>query len=210
MASTRVLALLLCLLASSVDAQRSCGYTYVAMDLSCQSNPTTSMQWTNAAGTEQNPSPTCAYTAVAASATDQTTAPFPGGSLRFNNAVTVRLTRSNGILEALCAAALMCIGPSTVRSQGVNNGDTKLDLLITMPASPTTYSADPQLVNVVGQGGYISPTSTVLQALVTDLGYACIGSGVRPALCASGRQVFDPVTGNCADGTTETSQGASA
>eukprot|EP00966_Prymnesium_polylepis_P332002 7387541-Prymnesium_polylepis.1 len=81
-----------------------------------------------------------------------------------------------------------------------------------MPVAPTTYSADPQLVNVSGQEGYISPSpsSGFLQALVTDLGFACIGSGVRPALCASGTQVFDPVTGNCADGSIEMSQGASA
>eukprot|EP00966_Prymnesium_polylepis_P332003 7387541-Prymnesium_polylepis.2 len=75
------------------------------MDISCQSNPIASMTWTNAAGVEQNPTPSCAYTAVAAGATSETTAPFPSGSLRFNNAVTVRMTHSNCILEALCCAA---------------------------------------------------------------------------------------------------------
>ena len=211
MASTPVLALLLCLLASSVDAQQGCGYTYVNMDLSCQSNPTATMTWQNAAGVEQNTAPSCVNTAVAGDGTDQTTAPFPGGSLRFNNVVTVRVTRSNcgppgrfarrrdGVTRAFRRAA-----------QGVNNNGTKLDLLITMPASPTTYSADPQHVNVSGQDGYVSPTSSTVQALVTDLGYACLGAGVKPAMCASGDNVFDPVTGDCADGSIETSQGASA
>ena len=110
--------LLLCLLASSVDALKDCGITYVNMDFSCQSNPTASMTWTNAAGVEQNPTPSCTYTSVAAGATSETTAPFPAGSLRFNNAVTVRMTHSNCVLEALCCAAVRPVthvGPSSVR-----------------------------------------------------------------------------------------------
>ena len=106
--------------------------------------------------------------------------------------------------------ALLCIGDLAAASlsQGVSNGGTQLDLLVTIPVLPTTYSASPELVSVSGQAGYLNPAVAFRQALLTDLGYACLGTGVRPAVCGSGTNVFDLITGNCADGSGETDQGA--
>ena len=55
------------------------------------------MDWTNAANQEFTGQKNPAYglTAIAADATDQTTGAFPGGSVRFRNAVTVSEPRTH-------------------------------------------------------------------------------------------------------------------
>lgn len=62
------------------------------MDLAEVTNPTIYMDWTNALGDEFTgmKSPASGFTAITAGTTDQTTGAFPGGSVRFRNAVTVR------------------------------------------------------------------------------------------------------------------------
>eukprot|EP00966_Prymnesium_polylepis_P025154 580198-Prymnesium_polylepis.1 len=180
--------------ATSVVAQGSgsCGEDqHVQMDLACDTNPTATMTWTNAAGVEQNAGATCTTALVDDGATDQDTGAFPGGSVRVNKIATVLRTLIQTIVSStLCngVGSDACVEPSSVRSQGVNNGGTKLDLLITIPVQPTTYSANPEMVNVSGQAGYLSPApeTGTRQALVTDQGYVCLGAGVRSSVCSSG------------------------
>ena len=100
-------------------------------------------------------------------------------------------------------------------TQGAGNGGQKLDLLATVAASPATYVGGGELfvdgrvglfVNTSGASGYISPTA-FRQALLTQMGYACVGFGVGKSVCSSGATLRAD-TGDCIDGSPVTIQGA--
>jgi hypothetical protein len=79
-------------------------------------------------------------------------------------------------------------------SKGVNNGGQKLDLLVTIPTTPSISGPN---VSV----SYSTPTvSYVSQALLTTLGYACLGASAGRSTCASGSTDVDPTTAECSDG----------
>ena len=91
-------------------------------------------------------------------------------------------------------------------AQGAGNNGQPLDLLIGVSASATSYSLGGNIVNAAGAAGYVNPTR-FQQALLTQLGYACVGAGISKSVCESGASL-DPVTGDCTDGTPVTIQGA--
>ena len=128
------------------------------MDLSELTNADVYMDWTNALGAEFTGQKVASigFTSIEAAVTDQTTGAFPGGSVRFRNAVTA-----------------------------AGNGGQPLDLLVSVSEDAVTYSASTQLVNATGRAGYINPT-TFRQALLVQGGYACLGVGVGASVCASG------------------------
>ena len=150
---------LICLCASASSAnQTTCGEPVIEMDLSERTNADVYMDWTNALGAEFTGQKVASigFTSIAVAATDQTTGAFPGGSVRFRNAVTA-----------------------------AGNGGQPLDLLVSVSADAVTYSASTQLVNASGRAGYINPTA-FRQALLVENGYACLGVGVGSSVCASG------------------------
>ena len=79
---------------------------------------------------------------------------------------------------------------------GSDNG-VAFDLLVTVPAQPSTYA---NTVSVT----YSSPQSSFSsQAILTAQGYACLGFSLSPSTCLTGAAV-DQVTASCADGTPTT------
>ena len=83
---------------------------------------------------------------------------------------------------------------------GSDNG-VEFDLIATVTSSPAAY-ADTVAVE------YVSPQSSgATQALFTTAGYACLGFGLRPSLCASG-STLDVITARCSDGTPTTTRAA--
>ena len=82
-----------------------------------------------------------------------------------------------------------------------NDNGVAFDLLVTVSATPSTYSDTVAIAYSNPTGGATS------QAVSTTLGYACLGFGVLPSTCASGASL-DPVTANCVDGSPTTLNGA--
>ena len=165
------------LFAASVHAQAQCGEELVHFDLSELTNPAIYMDWTNALGTEYTGQKVAAYgyTGIDMQATDQDTGALPGGSIRFRGA-----------------------------ANGDGNGGQPLDLLVTVPTTPTAYSQAPQLIDI----SYVPPTSlAVSQAVLIQTGFACLGVRVKTAVCASGSPL-DASTADCTDGTQSIMQGA--
>ena len=154
---SRLLPTLFCL-CGAVRGQASCGETVTQMDLSVLTNPAVAMEWTNSNGVlyTGQPDATTGATLIDAQATDATAGAFPRGSLRFVNAVT-----------------------------GVGNDGTTLDLLITVSPSVTIYTS-PERINASGLAAFQNPTTQFRQAILTREGYACLGTGIRPSVCASG------------------------
>eukprot|EP00966_Prymnesium_polylepis_P289657 6690804-Prymnesium_polylepis.1 len=78
---------------------------------------------------------------------------------------------------------------------GAGNGGQKVDLLVTVPQPPTTYGAEVAIA-------YTAPTASfgIAQALLTPLGYSCLGARIAATTCASGTHATVPATGECADG----------
>ena len=91
-------------------------------------------------------------------ATHEDAGAFPNGTIRFRSAVT-----------------------------GVGNENQKLDLLVTVPRSPTFYSSN---VNVA----YTAPTSfSVSQALLVQTGFACLGIKLGTAVDQANDRQFPSV-----------------
>eukprot|EP00966_Prymnesium_polylepis_P247486 5722652-Prymnesium_polylepis.1 len=135
------------------------------------------MEWTNANGVvfKDQLDASNGLTAIAAGATDATTGAFPRGSVRFVDAVT-----------------------------GAGNSGTKLDLLVTVSPSPTSFTST-ERINVTGADEYVNPT-VFRQALTVTNGFACLGTGVLPSECATGAGL-DADTGECTDGSQATMHG---
>ena len=73
------------------------------------------------------------------------------------------------------------------------DGGRAFDLLVTVSVEPAYYS------DVVAVG-YQTPLSNfATQALLTPLGFACLGFGIQPSTCVSGAAV-DAATATCSDG----------
>ena len=81
------------------------------------------------------------------------------------------------------------------KNLGSDSGLTA-DLVVSVRSSPTFYS---ETVSVE----YWPISSSSLQAVFTEGGYACITFAVRPAICASGA-ALDITTARCVDGTATT------
>ena len=163
---------LLGLLAGSAHAQAGCGEAVVEIDFAAATNPTATLDWTNANGVTTTNAPLTtagSSTFIPFQSTDQDQGALPGGSVRFKDVGT-----------------------------GVNNNGQRFDLLVTISSTITTYTSNPNQVDVA----YVSPSSTsATQAILTQAGFACLGVGVNQATCASGNNAITAGTALCTDGT---------